>query len=468
MKSLQQRLSFRLTTAVGALLILFSAIAYPFLSSVLQQEFDYALGAKVKALTTPSTPSARGFSLRFTEMPGAEFLAGAPAPEFFEVRAADGSLVAKSPSLGPAGLALPSLGTNWPAFYNVVLPNDRAGRAVAQTLGGFAEGTEGGFIVIFARDTAQLRRASTLVACFLLGGTFLLTALAAWLARSTTRAGLQPVKTLADDVTAIDANSLATRLRPMDSPVELAPIVEQTNALLDRLREAFERERRFSASVAHELLTPVAELRALAENAVRWRTDPEASVRLAEDVLESAREMECLVTTLLAFARSERGELPVKSESVDLARIIRAFQQQSTACAVERKLAAGYSLPGEATVQSDECACTSMLHNVLENAFTYTPKGGRIECRLVADAHAYVVTVANTNPGLAATDLPRLWEPFWRKDAARTDRRHAGLGLALVHTLARSLNVTVGAKLVEPDLVEIRLQFPITTKIASP
>ena len=468
MRSLQRRLSLRLTFAVGGLLLLFGGVAYPVLSSMLRKEFDYALLAKVRALTAPAAPVARGFSLRFIESPGAEFLAGAHSPEFFEVRASDGSIVARSPSLGAAEFqSLPS-GTNSPVFYNVTLPQGRPGRAVAITLGTEAESPPLTFTVLFARDTTHLRRASSVVAGLLLGSAFLLTALAAWLARTTTRAGLQPVNLLADQVTAIDASSLSTKLPLADTPSELVPIVEQTNLLLGRLREAFERERRFSANVAHELLTPVTELRTLAENAVRWRTDPEASSQLAADVLDSAREMERLVTTLLALARSERGEVQLKSERIDLARIIRHLQQQYVSRAAERKLAADYSLLPEATIQSDECACTCILQNVFENAFNYTPLGGRIQCHLTRDVSSVVVTVANTNPGLTMEDLPRLWEPFWRKDAARTDRRHAGLGLALVHSLAKISGVTVDATLTGEGLVQIRLRFPDLAENCSP
>jgi len=459
MRSLQQRLSLGLVLALGALLVFGGLLAYPALRSLLVEEFDYALLAKARALTAPTTAGGRGISLRFTEYPPPEFQPG-PRAEHFQVWSRDGEVTAKSPSLGDAGLLRPDPGTNELRFWNLTLPDGRSGRALGINLALDEGAGASGFTVVFARDTLRLQSVLRTVAGGLIGGGLVFLLIVAWLSRVTTRAGLRPLALLADEVTRIDATLLATRLSAAEAPPELRPIVEQLNSLLERLHDAFDRERRFSDNVAHELLTPVAELRALAENAIRWREDREATGQFAADVLDAARQMERQVSTLLALARSERGELPFQREWINVSAVLEELRAQSGPRLQVKRLQLDWQVPVEATVWSDRVACRTILQNLFDNAVEHTPAGGRIVCRLERSGSALAFTLANTNPGLQPEDLPHLFEPFWRADAARTDRAHSGLGLALAKSLATVLRGELGARLPQRDEVQFTLSIP--------
>jgi len=459
MRSLQQRLSRGLALGLGVLLVLGGLLAYPALRSLLVEEFDYALLAKARALTASTTADGRGISLRFTEYPPPEFKAG-PRAEYFQVWARDGEVAAKSPSLGDAGLLRPGTSTNELKFWSITLPDGRAGRALAIKLALDETAGAPGFTVVFARDTMRLRSVLRRVVGGLIGGGVILLIAAAWLARLTTRAGLRPVAALADKVTRIDAPSLAKRLSAAEAPAELRPIVEQLNSLLGRLHAAFERERRFSADVAHELLTPVAELRALAENAVRWREDREATGQFAADVLDSARQMERQINTLLGLARSERGELKFQRESINVSVLLEELRAQTAPRVQAKRLQLDWLVPAEAALWSDRVACRAILQNLFDNAVEYTPEGGHIVCRLERSGNVLTFTLTNANPGLQTNDLPHLFEPFWRADAARTDRAHSGLGLALAKSLATALRCDLRVALTERGEVLFTLAFP--------
>lgn len=459
MRSLQQRLSLGLALALGTLLVLGGLLAYPALRSLLMEEFDYALLAKARALTAPTTADGQGISLRFTEYPPPEFQPGSRV-EYFQVWSRDGAVAAKSPSLGDAELLRPADATNDLRFWNLSLPDGRPGRALGINLA-LDEGAEvSGFTVVLARDTMRLRSVLRTAAAGLVGGGVLLLAAAAWLAHITTRAGLRPVAVLADEVTHIDATSLATRLSTAEAPPELRPIVEQLNSLLGRLHNAFDRERRFSANVAHELLTPVAELRALAENAVRWREDREATGQFAADVLEAACQMERQVNTLLALARSERGELSLQREAINVSVLLDELRAQIIPRLQTKRLELDWLVPTPVVLFTNEAACRALLQNLLDNAVEYTPPGGRIICRLERPERVYVFTLANPNPGLKPDDLAHLFEPFWRADAARTDRAHSGLGLALAKSLVATLRGDLQVTLTRRDEVQFTLSLP--------
>lgn len=459
MRSLQQRLSLGLALTLGTLLVFGGALAYPALRSLLVEEFDYALLAKARALTAPTTAGGQGVSLRFTEYPPPEFQAG-PRAEYFQVWSRADAVVAKSPSLGDAGLPRPVPAIREPGFWNLTLPDGRPGRALGLNLAWDAGAEASGFTVVFARDTLRLRSVLRTVAGGLIGGGLILLVAAAWLARITTRAGLQPVAVFADEVTRIDATSLATRLSVAAAPPELRPIVEQLNSLLGRLHAAFNRERRFSANVAHELLTPVAEMRALAENAVRWREDHEATAQFAVDVLDAARQMERQINTLLALARSERDELPEQCESIDVNALLDELRAQFGPRLDAKRLQLEWPGPTPWVVFTDGAAFRAILQNLFDNAVEYTPPGGRLVCRLARTGSVFVFTLANTNPGLQPDDLAHLFEPFWRADQARTDRAHSGLGLALAKSLAAALRGDLQVALTRDDEVQFTLSIP--------
>ena len=142
------------------------------------------------------------------------------------------------------------------------------------------------------------------------------------LVRKFISSGLQPLEHLATQVKDIDARSLKARISQAGrQSLELAPIEKQVNKLLDRLESAFMREKRFSADVAHELRTPLAELRTLAEIGKVQPLDSDTVSNFFRDVEDISVEMEHLVTTLLELSRADSGQLQVFPEEVSLAAI---------------------------------------------------------------------------------------------------------------------------------------------------
>jgi two-component system sensor histidine kinase QseC len=224
---------------------------------------------------------------------------------------------------------------------------------------------------------------------------------------------------------------------------------------MDRLQAAFERERRFTANAAHELATPLAELRALADNALRWRNDLEATGRFAADAHEIALQMQRLVEALLGLARCESGRQPVVAERIALSEMLGEIRAGLAPRLAARQLAMTWDTPDGLVLESDRAMCHSIFSNLLDNAVEHTPVGGQIISRLESAPTGFVFTLANTNPGLTPADLPHLFEPLWRKDTARTDRLHSGLGLALAKALAERLGMQIKAGLAENGMFQV-------------
>jgi signal transduction histidine kinase len=457
MNSIRHRLKLLLLGGLASLIILGAAVLYPAVKHIIVGEFDYALLAKANTLTTLPGLDRRGLSLNFTERDLPEFQPGQEA-EYFEIWLSDGSVLARSASLGQADLLRPRSPIARPQFWNVILPAGREGRAVR--IGLFAEGEKTGvtpdFTMVLARSRAHLDRIMAgLLVGLALGGALLMLALA-WLVQRSVRVGLQPVEDLAAHVNTVDAASLGTRFPVEDLPRELRPIAEQLNQLLDRLGAAFERERRFSANAAHELYTPVAELRALAEVELGSRGDFE--LPLARDALDIAQKMQRTVEALLALTKCEAQSPQLREQIVDVSQLIEEVGETFADQAGAKSVRWRFSLAPDISAKTDQVMFRSMIVNLAENAVDYTPSGGEVIGRLETVTNGFVFTLANTTDSLTDADLPNLFEPLWRKDRARTDRAHAGLGLSLVKAMAEGLGIEIRADLIRQDFLQMTLR----------
>jgi signal transduction histidine kinase len=268
--------------------------------------------------------------------------------------------------------------------------------------------------------------------------------------------GLRPLRGVAEQAGRIDAASLSARFGA-DVPAELRPIVGTLNELLARLEAAFARERRFTAAAAHELRTPIAELRAMAEVALRW-PDEKPQQGMAE-VLAVAKNMEALATSLLALSRCESGLERAGREPVDLDATVRRAWDAVARRAAERGVSLTVRGAGETSVVlADAAMVEAIARNLLENAAAYAPAGAEIDCRVGGGCLA----VTNPQEGLSAADLANLFEPFWRKDTARATSdggAHAGLGLSLVKAYAASMGARVRAELTAENAFRVTLTF---------
>ncbi len=257
--------------------------------------------------------------------------------------------------------------------------------------------------------------------------------------------GLRPLNRLTEETDAISPRQLSYRYSTEDLPKELRPLALRLNELLSTLQAAFQRERRFTADVAHELRTPIAELRSLAEVGLDWEPADGSPHEFFQDADAIARRMQNLVNTLLALVRSQSGMRLPALQRVDLGALVATTWQQHRAVADERGVRAELALPEQVEVTSDSTLLGSLLGNLCGNAAAYTDAGGTVEIAVEGGT----VTIANTCSSLSADDLQHLCEPFWRKDAARTDGSHCGLGLALAHAHARLLGCELELSLAE-------------------
>jgi two-component system sensor histidine kinase QseC len=401
-------------------------------------------------------------------------------PDYFQFSLANGTVLLRSARLagdllgGGAGAAAE------PRFRDVLLPDGRAGRAVDFVFEARHAADEEPrpppddvvaapapppvappVVLVVARGRARLDGllARTRTAFFGAGGIAL--ALAVALVWRSLVVGFRPVHALAAQVGRLDAESLGARIGLPRTPRELAPIVEQVNALLRRLEEAFARERRFTGNVAHELRTPIAELRSLAEVGARWPGDTAAVTRFFEDVRDLSSRMERMVRDLLLLARCQAGAEAVREEAVWPRALVDAAWPALAARAQAKGLGVRLDVPRDLVVRTDPDKLAIVLANLLDNAVSHSRGGGELSCAASADGGRFELEVKNPAEPLLPGDLERITEPFWRKDEARSLGEHAGLGLSLAAALASLLRLRLGFAQDPDGTLRARLEGPL-------
>jgi two-component system, OmpR family, heavy metal sensor histidine kinase CusS len=279
--------------------------------------------------------------------------------------------------------------------------------------------------------------AGVLFLCVLTGAAFV-----GWATLWRVKRELRPLKALAQQTRAIAPDKLGTRLK-LDQPVEeVQPWIDQFNHLMGRLERAYMQLEGFNADVAHELRTPLANLVGQTELALSRERSIESMRDTMLSNLEELQRMSALVNDMLFLSQADRGATARRGEPVQLSTLVQQVLEFHEAPLDEAGLRV--SIEGDATLPVDEALVKRAMSNLLGNATRFAQPGSTVVVRIVpevVDAKKQVqVMVQNEGPPIEATDLPRLFDRFFRADESRcclNEEQHHGLGLAIVAAIAR-------------------------------
>jgi two-component system sensor histidine kinase BaeS len=255
--------------------------------------------------------------------------------------------------------------------------------------------------------------------------------LAAILSFLVARSVVRPIRRIADATRTIAADQSHEPL-PREGSAELAALADAFNQMTEQLAASREAERNFLLSVSHEFKTPLTAIRGYAEGLADGAFDADEAARTIG--IEAVR-LERLVRDLLDLARMNRSEFAVRNEPVDLAEIVHEVTRRHEGAAAQFGVA--LAAEGDETwVEADGDRLLQVASNLVENALRETPAGGTVTVR----AEPGCLIVADTGPGIAAEDQPRVFERFYLYDKIGKDRPvGSGLGLAIVKQLVTAM-----------------------------
>lgn len=474
MTSIRKRLAIYILLGMALLLAVAGVVVDHLVRDRLLEEFDRNLLAKAMTLVTLTDQEDGEVEFDFADQFMPEY-STRNEPEYFLLRLPDGEVLERSASLRDAMLPVTSPVTAEPRFSGLALANGRQVRAVSFAFTPRSDNDESAepaaddhvddraasagnrtvapqvtdVTIVVARGREGLDQLTTSVRTMLSATFVVLMGLVTLLVHYSLRRGLLPLRRIAHDVGQLDARKLRTRLElPTDSE-ELLPIVNQLNLLLKRLEEAFQREQRFSGNVAHELRTPIAELRAMAEIGEKWPEDEKMVKMFFNDLVALANDMGKTVSNLLTIARLEADEQTIARETFNLRELAESTWRHMAMEARSRNISLDNRIDIDIRVTTDRDKLTLILNNLLSNAVVYSPVGSQITLDADKCGEEIQFAVANPVSELTQQDLRMMFDRFWRKDRARTGAQHAGLGLSVVKALVDILGLRVGPRLDE-------------------
>jgi two-component system sensor histidine kinase QseC len=462
LRSIRGRLVAALLLGLGVLFVAAASLVYTQTRAILVEDFRASLRGELRAMGAHLWVDPTGaVYVDWTEELLPEF--GAQGDMAFQLWLEEGTRVQRSPLLEQGHGDLPRLGgtVKQPAYGEARLPDGRpaltASTRVVPRPTFDPSTTEHDPAVLtrqvelaVARDATPLEARLARLRWLMVTTGVGLPLATALLVALVVRRGLRPLDRVAARAAAIDRLGAGARF-PLDGlPAELEPICERLNGLLERLEQLLEREKRFTSDAAHELRTPIAELRILTEVALRFADDGEHARRALTQAHDIARQMGAMVASLLALARKDAMSADVVREPVDVAALFDAAFDPVAGRAAARGLSLRVNAPESLVVDSDPSLLKGIFGNLLANACEYSPTGTRIQATLRARNGGFQLELGNLTQDLDAADLEHLFEPFWRKEGSRGDKGHFGLGLALARNLAELVGMTLEARMPRP------------------
>jgi two-component system heavy metal sensor histidine kinase CusS len=256
--------------------------------------------------------------------------------------------------------------------------------------------------------------------------------------RLLARWGLAPLGALIQEAGAIGDLDLDRRLAPEHFPRELQALVTTLNDALARLQEAFGRMGNLGAELAHELRTPLQNLRSALENRARRSADQPVEPAELGILIEDCDRMAALIEQILFLARSEHGDRGLSLGSIPVPDLLEEVRGFFEAAAEEAGVALGIKAEADLRVVGDRLLLTRALHNLTSNALRHAPAGGRVDLAAQAEAGGAWLSVADDGPGIPPDWVPRLGTPFLRPPEQRS-AEGLGLGLAIVKRIVAML-----------------------------
>lgn len=291
-----------------------------------------------------------------------------------------------------------------------------------------------------------------------------LAVLLVWLALAR---GIKPLNQLQQRIRQRRSDDLSP-IDEREAPEEVSPLVRAINEMLTRMDGSIRSQKNFLADAAHQLKTPLAGLRTQAELIQReidaGQRDPQVLKRSLGQIVVATQRAAHMVNQLLAMASAEDTSQTIGHQPVNLAKLAADTVRDFVPRALDKRIDLGYEGPGSGAgagaaperamrlVRGRAVLLRELIRNLVDNALHYTPEGGTVTVRVMADPFGQVVVlqVEDSGPGIAPAERELVFQPFYR--ALGTDVDGSGLGLAIVREIAQRHDADVTLEDAHPRL----------------
>ena len=275
------------------------------------------------------------------------------------------------------------------------------------------------------------------------------------------RRSIRPVREVATTARHISSTNLHERIHSEGYPSELASLADTFNTMLDGLEESFNRISRFSADIAHDLRTPVNNIRGEAEVALARARTVEEYREVLGSCLEEAVRLSDLIGDLLFLARAESPLAHLHRESINVGDLLSGIREYYEASAADRGVSLSTAVPnGPVIAQLDRTLLQRAVGNLVSNALAHTPPGKSVVLGTAIEPSSIRIEVSDSGTGIPPEALPRVFDRFFRVDESRSQASGGtGLGLAIVQSIMvlHGGNVEISSKVGQGTQVTLRV-----------
>ena len=262
-----------------------------------------------------------------------------------------------------------------------------------------------------------------------------------------TRRTLRPVRRITETVRQIQGDQdLSRRVELGKGKDEIYQLADTFDQLLTKIESAFQREQQFTSDVSHELRTPVTVILAQCDAILSDASLP-AEQRVSIGLIQKkAQNMAQMISQLLLLSRADQGRQQLQPELLNLSELTEMVCEEQAMLSEEKKIAITTQIEPDLFVKVDETFYIRMLVNLISNAISYGKAGGHILVSCYEQSGFFVGQVEDDGIGIAAEDLPHIWERFYRVDSSRSASGHSGLGLSMVKWIVEAHGGTISVK----------------------
>lgn len=306
-----------------------------------------------------------------------------------------------------------------------------------------------------SNDAALIGDYRRKVLSVLLGGLLLSAALGSFIAK----AGLKPLSNISRTFKRITADHLETRVSSVEWPPEIADLARAFDAMLERLESSFALLSQFSVDLAHELRTPVNNLRGETEVALGKLRSAEEYRNVLQSSLEEYERLTRVIENLLFLARTDSRNTTMQPARLNARQEAHSLIEYFDAWAEEKGIS--ISVTGNALATADPVLFRRALTNLLSNALQYTPQGGRITLTITTTGANVEIIISDNGVGIQSGDLKKVLDRFFRAQQARSlHPEGTGLGLAIVKAIMDLHSGDIAIESSPGQGTSVKLTFP--------
>ncbi|MFK3978063.1 sensor histidine kinase [Shewanella vesiculosa] len=256
---------------------------------------------------------------------------------------------------------------------------------------------------------------------------------------------LSPISILAHDVDRQTEHDL--QLIPTTQlPSEIVPFVEAINRLLSKNSQVITSQKRFIADAAHELRSPITALSLQAQRLQQTELTDDARQKLNALQAGISRSIH-LLEQLLSMARQQDNSIQ-QHQQTSLKTVFTEVIEELYPLVEAKEIDLGFSQDSDAQLNANPVRLKTLIHNLIDNAIRYTPSGGRVDLSIIETEQGIEMTIKDTGPGIANTEVQKVFEPFYR--ILGSNEYGSGLGLAIVASIVQQMDAKISLTLADP------------------